>query len=284
MTTEQPAKKEVLTWALKKIARDDYFFTTSGLEGKWELQLWELEEPGLSESEFDDYCKLMEQHLDVISQFPERIRLEDGTELTREQYVDSVFHIAGPVGRYLLLSRKRLSNSTRTETEGLINQIAPAKVADEIALAVLRDFARRFAKTVGRAESLRVLGVDVDMGHIPELVQRYLAEATECFISGRYLACLMVCRSTIEFSIRELLKSERRDLHPQAGDIDESSLKELIAIGRRELPWRFRQPLDWADEVRDKARLAVHRSSVPVEECKEMFLKTRSILAGFYSR
>jgi hypothetical protein len=130
------------------------------------------------------------------------------------------------------------------------------------------EIAALFPRVVKRAGALRILNADEEA---PLPVQKYLAEASQCYIYGRHLACLIVCRSAIEFSLRERLGR------------DDLELEELITLGKRQLHWTLGSTLDDATCVRKAANRAVHERPPEDEVCREMFERTRGVLRELYS-
>jgi hypothetical protein len=176
--------------------------------------------------------------------------------------------MAFTLGQYLKENRLRLGDRTQAEVEGSSERAIPAAFSDGVALAVMIDISRMFPKMVRRFETLRILPRDAQ---VPDEVQRYLKEATECYIFGRFIACLIVCRSAIEFALRERLRGT-------AG-----TLEILLEVGRRELPWTLKPTLDTADEVRREANRAVHEAAPRAEVCRTMFEATRAVLRELYT-
>jgi hypothetical protein len=71
------------------------------------------------------------------------------------------------------------------------------------------------------------------------------------------------------------------DYPPSAMDLDSSaqngdSLKHLIELAKRLLPWQLKDVLEDAQRVREAARQAVHVTCPAENECRGMFLLTRT--------
>jgi hypothetical protein len=143
------------------------------------------------------------------------------------------------------------------------------------------EVARLFPRLIKRAEQLRLLPTEDEA---PVDVQNYLKEASKCYIYGRFIACLVVCRSAIDFALRDRLvkRGHGSDLESlRSGRKD--TLKEVISLARSKFPSALGATLDEADDVKEKANEAVHRGPPDTETCKDMFIKTRGILRELYS-
>jgi len=156
---------------------------------------------------------------------------------------------------------------------------------DAIAVSVVAHYADEishlFPKLIRRAERLRVVPTQEK---VPPEVRRYLEEASKCYIYGRFIACIIVCRSAIEFAIRERLLSRGQERALSAMKNQRSdSLWSLIDLARDVFPRVLKPTLDDADEIRRAARDAVHISEPKPETCKDMFIKTRGVIGELYS-
>jgi hypothetical protein len=134
---------------------------------------------------------------------------------------------------------------------------------------------------IQRAGQLRALSA---ADQPPTDVQSYLQEATRCYIWGFYVASLMLCRSAIEFAIRERLRNHgKSEKLLQLEQSREDTLDKLIDLAKAELHWGLKDSLRAADIVRAEANRAIHREVPPSERCKEMFAVTRGALKELYS-
>ena len=77
---------------------------------------------------------------------------------------------------------------------------------------------------VKRFEKLNSLPAD---HKAPESVQRYISEASRLYIEGHFDACLILCRATLEFALRDRL------LHYSRGNDNAESLEKMIELGER---------------------------------------------------
>lgn len=201
--------------------------------------------------------------------------------------VDTNALLASPIGlflgRYLLNIRKGLAQASDANLEASV--LGGSNVAhdmrDVIALAGVAEFAGRFPKMLKRVEQLRVLET---VQGVPDEVQDYLTEATKCFVNGQFIGCLLVCRSAIEFALRNRLEKAGRQQALSELDRDyRGGLDGLIELARRGLPWEFGKTLDAAAEVKKAANLAIHRCAPEVETCRSMFDLTRGVLRELFA-
>jgi hypothetical protein len=221
---------------------------------------------------------------------PETLRPEDYEQVIRRIY-DRFHELFSGMGdknlqadlKSLIEGRTRLSPAEILDLEEkLLAQHTPTDISDLISNEFARRIAGKFPKIVSRAEGLNTLPVTL---RVPRDVQQYLKEATECFIFGQFIACLILCRSAIEFAIKDCLVRNGhggalQDL--KAGR--EDSLKNLIALAKDKLPRGFDSALYSADLVRREASRAVHEGVPTVDICKDKFLQTRSALKDIYTK
>ncbi len=143
-----------------------------------------------------------------------------------------------------------------------------------------REVAKLFPQLVGRAAGLSVLPAT---SNPPQQVQHYLVEATKCFLYGRFISSLIVCRGAIEEGIRDLI--ERLGLEDEfdrfAAKRREGELSRMIRFGET----RPILGVSWgeADRIRYKANNAAHGSPPEGDECRSLFEDTRSVLLQIYS-
>ena len=115
---------------------------------------------------------------------------------------------------------------------------------------------------------------------VPESLQRYLIEASRCYIYGHFLASLIVCRSAIE----EAVKRRLIDIGKQEEINRDDRLVTLLRLAKQER-LLDKTRYDYANCIREKARLAVHGKGIPPdEECVDALIKTRGILEHLYGR
>jgi hypothetical protein len=144
-----------------------------------------------------------------------------------------------------------------------------------------RRLGKQFCKIIDRAEQLPLLLTHYD---VPNDVGVYMEEASKCYLQGLFIACLMICRSTIEFAVRDRLKTLGHSSQLESFEKSDNgdSLKHLIELVQRLLPWQFKLVFEAAQKVREAARRAVHMSRPDDEECRKMFLLTRDIVHALY--
>lgn len=261
----KPSIAEQLEWALKKLGEGDFGFEPAGVNGRRELTVYDF---GLESA--DEDRKLEKAIPSIIKGLDEEVvsALAGGP-------LQSVF------GRYLIQARKSLVSRGDVSAEQTFLATASDTVKDCIALACVAEFAGRFPRIVSRFERLRMLGANATF---PVDVQRYLDEATRCFVSGEFIACLLICRSAIEFALRYRLEREgKQQVLSQLDAKGQATLDGLISAARMELSWELGKTLDAADQVKKKANIAIHRQSPDVETCQSMFEITRGVLRELFA-
>jgi hypothetical protein len=256
---KEPSKIDILAWALRQLAGNSYIFETDSHSGRWELHIYDAGEDQTRPSfTHEEGRKIEESFESALSKaFP---NADDRKAI--------VARIA--MQKWIYRGRERLGGTEVASLETALLGFNEGIVREEVASAYLKEFAREFAKLVRRAEQLRVPDTSAP---VPEQVQTYVAEATRCYIYGRYIACLLVCRSAIEVALCDRLKRQDK-------------IDNLIRYGREKLHWALNRTLDDADHVRRAANDAVHpvAGAVPTAEiCKDMFVKTRGVLSELYS-
>lgn len=259
LNKQEPSKIDVLAWALRRLADELYVFETTSDLGGWELYICDSAE---------------EEEIRSSLTQEQAVKIEESFESALSRFFpnsdDRVAFVARmAVHKWIYRGRERLGTTELTSVEKLVLE-REEQVQEAIASAYLKEFAGEFKQLVGRAERLRVLDTSAP---VPEQVQRYLAEATRCYVYGRYIACLLVCRSAVEIALRDRLNRE-------------DTIEKLIGYAREKLPWTLRPTLDLADEVRVAANRAVHPvpgAMPPGDVCMEMFDKTRAVLKELYS-
>lgn len=143
----------------------------------------------------------------------------------------------------------------------------------------------RFHRIVDRAEALNVISANLSAS---ESVQRYLLEASRCYLFGQYTACLVMCRAAIELALGEFLDRHgfRAELQ-KLGQERRDGLWARIDLAKRLNTWklngRLDAALDWAEHIRDLAGTALHRRAVEPTDCKDLYDKARRILHELYT-
>ena len=102
----------------------------------------------------------------------------------------------------LVRERERLASPDAGDWESRVVSTSAESVSQAVFSEYARELSFLFPKMIRHAEKLRTLPV---LAPVPPEVQQYLAEASKCYLYGRYIACLVVCRSAIEFELRDTL-------------------------------------------------------------------------------
>jgi len=279
-----PSKAEVISWALQKLGQDDFHFTVEGPDGGWELNIWEYErepeEPPLTPEEQTGVKGLARALLnaDFLRKMAASMGKETDADVLRE-FLQSP--LAQFLGQELVRLRLRIATRNEATAEELAIGAASSEVAQTIVLALVSELASRFPKMVRRAEELRVVAAETP---VPDDVQDYMEEASRCYVAGNYVACLLVCRSAVEFAVQERLLAAGCGTEVEALRKDHrDSLYNLIELAKIRLHWSCREMLVQADRVREKGKRAAHRQAPSAAECKEMFRLTRHVLENLYS-
>lgn len=160
--------------------------------------------------------------------------------------------------------------------EFMESKALPEAITAGVVSYYAKEIGSLFPRLIRRAEKLRTLQIDESA---PNDVQNYLEEASKCYIYGRFTACLVICRSAIEFALRERLAKQGN-----SAKVAPDTLANMISLSRSVLPLHLKAFLDDANKVRIAAKKAVHTQPPDPETCMEMFLKTRGILRELYSK
>lgn len=296
------SEAEIIAWAIPRIAQGYYAFTddsdgrellvTERLPTVEEMEgalLYERAEPAkqalLDLRKDCNYETIRRAFKAVFGENPGDLfsKQFEGTSPIYELVIASLYgqerHLIANVQQLLVRERERLSSasgSARIESGAL-----PQAMTIAVVVNYAEEVGRLFPRLIRRAEQLRMLQTEVNA---PDNVQKYLEEASKCFVYGRFIACLIVCRSAIDFALRERLvaggyKLQLESLRQSKAD----SLAAITSLCRSAFPPGYKVSLDAADEVRKTARDAVHKGEPDTETCKEMFVATRGILRDLYS-
>jgi hypothetical protein len=295
---------DVISWAIPRIAGGHYAIS----DDERGRELWVTEfEPTLAEME-GELChgpdkraeeplrRLKEDcNLANVKTFFAAILGEKLGEMMTEQFSSIALNTAhypvvvavGYKQLHLLISgvqhivargREGLSVDSLARLERDAN---PEAVSVGVVAHYANEMSHLFPKMIRRAERLRIVPI---LDTAPSDVQHYIEEASKCYIYGRFVACLIVCRSAVEFALRERLLSKGQEqalsiLKNQKND----SLWGLIQLARSVFSKELKPTLDDSDAIRRAARDAVHVAEPHQELCKEMFIKTRGVLGELYS-
>lgn len=167
------------------------------------------------------------------------------------------------------LDRMHRGNVSREEELSLslwLEDVLALEMVERFRLAVSRAWAIR-SGLAGELPSERVLG--------------RLEEAYECYQYSLYQACIALCRTVLEYSLKECLE----DAHiPLRLDYVRSG-GELRALIRQARESRILSPglAAWADEIRMRGNSCVHDRAVATDDlCSDTLDKLRHILARLY--
>jgi len=151
--SNQPTKAEIFAWALRKLGADDYHFTLEGMEGRWELNIWEFEEEDLSADQANVLKEVAQAIVD--GRFKPEIALRLASpELPTGKDLSVLFRtpLQAALGYCLLDARRRLGASGAATFETSATQAAPQAVSDSIALGILGEMGAMFTKIIKRAD------------------------------------------------------------------------------------------------------------------------------------
>jgi hypothetical protein len=301
---KQKTTVEIISWAMPRIAGGHYAIT----DDERGRELWVTEfEPTLVEMEAElchgpdkraqePLCRLKEDcNLANVRMFFDAILGEKLGGMMAEQFASidltpTHYPVVVSVGyKQLHLLISGLQHVVAKGREGvsvdwlarLESDANPEAVSVGVVAHYANEIAHLFPKIIRRAERLRIIPIHEKA---PPDVQRYIEEASKCYIYGRFVACLIVCRSAVEFALRERLLSKGQEpalraMRNQKND----SLWGLIQLARSVFSKELKPTLDDSDEIRRAARDAVHVAEPPQDVCKEMFIKTRGVLGELYS-
>ncbi len=173
--------------------------------------------------------------------------------------------------------RERLSSEMMEAVE---SGALPEATEAALVATYAQEVAELFPQLIERATTLAILPAT---SKPPKQVQHYLAEATKCFIYGRFISSLVMCRGALEEGIRDLLdrlvlqeEFQRFPSKPREGE-----LSRMI----RFCDTRPIAGVSWgdADQVRRQANDAAHGSPPDPAKCRSLFEDTRSVLLQIYS-
>jgi len=297
---------EVVTWALDRILNNEYYeerdaqgnllylqFRTKPLDTEFLEGLFkEILPPEQSEAILSlKECRSREDIDRVLRLvFPSEIAARGVEELEGADWPEIVayvgeqvkflrFHIGQKIAEVLVKEREGFSTPFGRDAERFLEERVPEGLAAMPATKYARDFREVFPEMVKRATApgFRLLSASRE---VPVSLQRYLIEASRCYIYGHFLASLIVCRSAIEEAVKQRLK----DIGKQEEIKKDDSLFKLLPVAKQE-GLLDKTRYDQADNIRKKAKNAVHGKGIPPdEECVDALQKTRGILEHLYGR
>jgi hypothetical protein len=181
----------------------------------------------------------------------------------------------------LAAGRETIPKTEDNWKSGSLDEIFTNDMHERLSNFHARRLSKQFPKIVDRAVRLVLLTADYE---VPNKVNRYIEEASKAYLNGQWIACLMVCRSAIEFAVRDRLKTSgfgsALDTFEKSTNGD--SLKQLIELAKKHMAWQYRPPLEDAQKVRGAAVRAVHADPPHDDECRDMFLLTRTVMHMLY--
>jgi hypothetical protein len=183
--------------------------------------------------------------------------------------------------RLLAVGRETIPKSEASGVSGDLDEDFSDDMPERLSSFHARRLSKQFPKIIDRAVGLALLTADHE---VPAKVRRYIEEASKSYLSGQWIACLMVCRSSIEFAIRDRLKTSGYGSELDAFEKSPKgdSLLHLIELAKEHMAWQYRVPLEDAQKVRQAAVRAVHAEPPRDDECRDLFLRTRMVMQMLY--
>lgn len=297
-TEKEHKETELIAWAIPLIA--DGFYSIDTEEGKRELTVYDekpdlefMENALLYEREQHKVAALMEAKKSCTPEnilrcciaflgavfgpriaqqieIPEYWRLVTGLYLQERALMRSIHKV-------IVGERERLSSED-------MDRIQSAALPEALKVGLVATYAREvadlFPLLIERAASLAVLPATTKP---PAQVQSYLTEATKCFVYGRFISSLIVCRGALEEGIRDLIDrlglAEEFDHFPRKPGEGELSRMMRFCDTKPVLG------VSWgdADRIRREANNAAHGTPPEPNKCRTLFEDTRSVLLQIYS-
>jgi hypothetical protein len=208
----------------------------------------------------------------------EQLAQADWSAIVSFAYHESVEPIRSLVRRVV---KKQLGFGTGSEKafEELMESANPAAVRVAAQDYYTCELARLFPKIVKRAERLRVTP---SVQAVPQYLQRYLNEASRCYIYGQFLAALFLCRSALEEAVKDRLKATGHGA--EVARIERREwLYALLKLARDKKILNKSAYRD-ADRIRGQAKDAIHGKYLPGDtECVKAYTDTRLVLQSLYA-
>jgi hypothetical protein len=182
--------------------------------------------------------------------------------------------------RLLAAGRETVAHMEMNEMSGELDLEFRNDLHERLSSFHARRLSKEFPELVDRAVGLALLTADYE---VPNKVKRYIEEASKSYLNGQWIACLVVCRSAIEFAVRDRLTVA--GYGPEFTTLKESpqrySLGRLIDLAKKYMP-HYQVPLEYAHKVRDAANRAVHADTPRDAECRDLFVMTRMVMHLLY--
>jgi hypothetical protein len=183
--------------------------------------------------------------------------------------------------RLLAVGRETIPRSEANEVSEDLDKVFRDDMHERLSSFHARRLSKQFPKIIDRAVGLALLTADHE---VPAKVRRYIEEASKSYLSGQWIACLMVCRSSIEFAVRDRLRTlgYGSELATFEKSPEGESLWYLIELANKLMGKRYRDTLEDAQIVRRAAVRAVHAEPPHNDECRDLFLTTRMVMQMLY--
>ena len=109
-----------------------------------------------------------------------------------------------------------------------------------------------------------------------------LQEATRCYLFGLHRACVAICRTVLEASLRQRVPESSQMAEKMQSSRKDGELQILInaAVRARVLPQELSS---MAHDIRHKANLVLHQADRDVPDLWKLLLDTRTIVEKVYT-
>ncbi|MBZ5538285.1 MAG: DUF4145 domain-containing protein [Acidobacteriia bacterium] len=179
------------------------------------------------------------------------------------------------------LARKREGVGSRyaANLDTLTEKARPGANFNSTERKYARDMVSLFPRIVRRATPLKILATT---DRAPKQLLAYLTEASRCYIYGHFIACVVLCRATIEGAFEDFLTKQGRGR--DVSQIESDKLFKLINLARNAGLITV-GIFDDAHDIRTLANETLHNEQLPQEhDCMVAFERTRNIVEYLYSR
>ena len=311
MSLDERSRTEIVARVLERIAEyryyadededgeliviPDYGPTFSELEEYFSEQLAELEKMHHASEEQESDLTLEEDWSDfwtlkLLEQEPFKGQNNEELfpNLKGESYEEVIIYLYGALTgnleeaeRLLAVGRETIPKIEANEVSASVDEGFSDDMHERLSSFHARRLSKQFPKIVDRAVGLAILTSDYE---VPNKVRRYMQEASKSYINGLWIACLMVCRSAIEFAVRDRLRTlgYGSELAAFEKSPEGESLCYLIELANKLMDKRYRDTLEDAQVVRRAAVRAIHAEPPHDDECRDLFLRTRMVMQSLY--
>src|ERR1700689_1408501 len=182
----------------------------------------------------------------------------------------------------LAAGRETIPKAEDNERSGSLDKTFRDDMHERLPNFHARRLSKQFPKIIDRAERLALLMANYEA---PDKVKRYIEEASKSYLYGQWIGCLMVCRSAIQFAVRDRLiaSGHRSELKALEDSTYGDSLIKLIELAKKHMAKQYWAALELAHDVRKVANRAVHEIPPHHDECEAMFGVTRTVVQLLYS-